>query len=115
MESCGGSPWKESRPMSEKFSFKIDTSEFGARVSKCGGVATDDGSSRQWALFKREDVEFVFGSIESWTHGFARLARELTGWRGRRSQHAGQVFAEDPHIRIVRDRILVTQDGGVDV
>lgn len=104
----------------KRFSFKIDSTEFGARVSKSGGVATSDGNSTQWALFKRADVELVYGPLESWRQSargsqLQLLARELTGWRPRRSETPGQRFSDSPEIRITRGHVLVRQDSGMDV
>ena len=73
----------------------------------------DDSVVYRWAVFDRKEVVDAYGADTLDLHPSV-LADTLTGWHYQ-DNGAGQFFANVPHARLTRTRILVIQRCGYDV
>ena len=86
--------------------------EDGLPEPTAGGRAVyENGESwTRWWLYSRVEVE-AFGRA----YDPRATIDEIVGFPGYERHGAGRVFWDDPHVRVGRNHVLVTQHGGFDV
>ena len=93
-----------------------------------GRRCDDEGGWLAWVVYNQAEVLEYLRFLEGWDdlrcspeqRGAVwkerghELGLELTGWAGRYGG-PGQKFAHEPCVHVGRTRLLVTQDGGLDI
>lgn len=79
---------------------------------KQGYVVRGEASSQRYAVFDRAKVEAKYGPITSQTK--AHIATALTGWH-RYHRGAGRSFCDDPSLKVVGRKVMVTVRCGQDI
>lgn len=96
---------------------RMGIDDFSVKPSRYGIRNDEDGGWEIWALFNIADVRDDEGAGDSDADLISGtpLAESLTDWEGHDARYAGTHYADYPHARVSRNRVLVTQSGGLDI
>jgi hypothetical protein len=90
----------------------IDLEPGDLRPQKQGYVRTSEARSTKYAVFDRAKVEQRHGPITP--KNKVGIATALTGWRFA-YRGAGRAFCDEPKLKVVGAKVMVTADCGVDI
>lgn len=82
------------------------------QVKREGYAWSSDDSGHAFAVFDRAAVEAAIGPVANVPSD--QLARQLTGWSAT-YRGPGRSFRHEPHAKLYRHAVLVTQHTGLDI